>query len=80
MKTMKSEQGDFGGKHDMEINPSHSIITGLNTLRSNDDGLAKKIATQIFENAKAAAGLVEDPRTMVESLNNLVEVVIEAKK
>lgn len=80
MKAMKSESGDFGTKHDLEINPAHSIITGLEALRHNDTGLAQTIARQVLQNAKAAAGLVDDPRTMVDGLNKLVNVVLESKK
>lgn len=80
MKSMKSEHADFGGQHDLEINPAHGIIKGLFALKETDTQLAQVIASQVLQNAQAAAGLVEDPRTMVEGLNNLVNVVLEAKK
>ena len=81
MKAMKSAMPEgMGGASDLEINPSHPIIVNLEALRGADDTLASTVAEQLLENAKAAAGLIEDPRTMVERLNNLVSIVLESKK
>ena len=40
---------DVGGlsKNVMEINPNHSIIVNLNSLREVNDTLAKKVARQV---------------------------------
>jgi len=59
-------------KQALEINPKHPVIRGLNNLRSNDADLAKLIGEQVFDNALAAAGLLDDPRVMVPRLNNLL--------
>lgn len=59
-------------KQALEINPKHPIIKGLNTLRTNDEILAKLITEQVYDNALAAAGLLDDPRLMVPRLNSLL--------
>ena len=61
----------------MEINPSHSIITSLNEIRNENPELAKLVAEQLHDNALVAAGIMEDPRVMLERLNNLL---VEAMK
>ncbi|MDF1614282.1 molecular chaperone HtpG [Desulfurivibrio dismutans] len=67
---------DFGGKN-LEINPGHGLIGGLNRLRQSDEPLAKQITEQIFDNAMIQAGLLSEPRTMVnrnyEILTRLVK-------
>ena len=61
----------------MEINPSHPIITALNDTRNSDPKLAKIVAEQMHDNAMVAAGIMEDPRVMLERLNNLLEVAMK---
>ncbi|HSR36117.1 MAG TPA: molecular chaperone HtpG, partial [Desulfurivibrionaceae bacterium] len=56
---------DFGKKV-LEINTSHPLLKGLNTLRASEEPLAKSVVEQIFDNAMIQAGLMVEPRTMVE--------------
>lgn len=56
---------DFGAKN-LEINTGHPLIKGLVELRVKDEALARLIAEQIYDNAMIQAGLVVDPRPMVE--------------
>ena len=55
---------DFGGKN-LEINPSHALIGGLNRLRREDEDLARQVTAQIYDNALIQAGLMTEPRAMV---------------
>ncbi|KAE8994256.1 Chaperone protein [Phytophthora rubi] len=64
-------------KNVMEINPNHSIIVDLNALREVNDALAKKVARQIYTNATVAAGLVEDGRTILGGLNEILAELLE---
>jgi len=59
----------------MEINPSHKIIRYLSAARAADASkpVAELIAQQIFDNCLVAAGLVDDPRTMLPRLNRIIE-------
>lgn len=56
---------DFGPKN-LEINTGHQLIKDLADLRVKDEGLARLIALQIHDNALVQAGLMVEPRTMVE--------------
>jgi molecular chaperone HtpG len=67
------------GKQDLEINPRHPVITRLDKMRQSDEALAAKVAEQINDNARVAAGLLEDPRAMLKRLNELLEQVLTAK-
>ena len=48
-------------------------------MRQNDEGLAAKVAEQVFDNARVAAGLLDDPRAMLTRLNELLERVLTSK-
>jgi len=62
--------------YDLEINPRHVIIMGLQKQREKDPQLAAKVAEQILDNTRVAAGLLEDPRMMLARLNELLEKVL----
>ncbi|KAF4324168.1 hypothetical protein BBO99_00000104 [Phytophthora kernoviae] len=64
-------------KNVMEINPNHSIIVDLNALREVNNSLAEKVARQIYTNATVAAGLVEDGRTILGGLNEILAELLE---
>merc|ERR1712062_541078 len=57
----------------LEMNPAHPIIKKLNSLRESNPQLAILVTEQLFANAMVSAGLVEDPRTMLKSMNSLLE-------
>jgi TNF receptor-associated protein 1 len=61
---------------DLEVNPRHTIMIRLDRERRKDAGLATKVAEQVLDNARVAAGLLEDPRTMLARLNELLERVL----
>jgi HSP90 family molecular chaperone len=64
MRASGQQMPDFGGKN-LEINPGHALIGGLNRLRREDEDLARKITAQIYDNALIQAGLMTEPRAMV---------------
>jgi len=77
MKAMKQDGPDLpAAKHDLEINPAHPIMARLDAMRSKDAALAGSVAEQILDNARVAAGLLEDPRAMLTRLNTLLEKVL----
>jgi len=57
----------------LEINAKHPIIKHLAALRESDAGLAALVARQLFSNALISAGLLDDPRTMLADLNQILE-------
>lgn len=80
MKAVQREKGAADEQAsealNMEINPSHSLMQKLNETRSKDEGLAKKVVEQVFDSAKIAAGLMDDPRTMVKRMDELMEAAL----
>ena len=80
-RMMKSMNQDLGPvKVDMELNPRHAIVSQLHAMKSSNEILATKVAEQLYDNARLAAGMVEDPKTMVNQLNQLLEQVLTASK
>ena len=77
MKAMRKDgEPDEPLKHDLEINPAHPIIVRLEAMRQQDAALAASVAEQVLDNARVAAGILEDPRTMLNRLNQLLEKVL----
>jgi TNF receptor-associated protein 1 len=77
MKAMRKEgEPEYQTKFDLEINPRHPIIVKLDQMRANDSALAEKVTEQVFDNARVAAGVLEDPRAMLKRLNELLERVL----
>lgn len=60
-----------------EMNPAHPIIKKLSELRETNPQLAVLVTEQLFANAMVSAGLVDDPRTMLKSMNDLLEQALE---
>jgi len=60
-----------------EMNPAHPIIKKLNDLRTSNPQLAILVTEQLFANSMVSAGLVDDPRTMLKSMNELLEKALE---
>ncbi|XP_037952088.1 heat shock protein 75 kDa, mitochondrial-like [Teleopsis dalmanni] len=56
----------------LEINPKHLIIKKLFKLRDSDPELAGLLTEQLFANAMAAAGLTDDPHSLIANLNELL--------
>lgn len=80
-KLMKAAGGpDAVDKYEFEINPRHPVIVGLNKTRESNAELAGKVAEQVYDNARFAAGVLEDPRSMVKRLNSLMEDLVSEKK
>ncbi len=80
MKAMKQDtEADAPAKLDLEFNPAHPIMARLEAMRSQDAALAASVAEQLLDNARVAAGLLEDPRTMLNRLNQLLEKVLTKK-
>lgn len=78
---MKSLQKDSQeGRQDLEINPAHPLIIGLNTIRKEKPDLAKKMTEQIVDSARAASGLMDDPRIMARRMNELMLELLKTGK
>ncbi len=81
MKAAGKDSGIEAGKI-LEINPGHPIITRLKKLREGktDKGFLQSCVQQIFDNALAEAGLMEDPRPMVERVYDIMDRALAAEE
>jgi len=76
MQAAQLEKGealpDVGNKN-LEINTAHPLIRQLSMLRGTDEDFAKSVVQQIFDNALIQAGLMVEPRKMVERSYKILE-------
>lgn len=74
-RVMQAMNKDLGatGKRALEINPRHKLMKGLSRLREENPAYARLIAEQIHDNALISAGLVVEPRAMVERVYQIME-------
>ena len=81
-RMMKSMQQDISTAPlvNLEINSRHTLIKNLASLKGKDESLAKMVVEQIFDNAMVAAGFVEDPRSMVNRVYDILERVTKDNK
>jgi molecular chaperone HtpG len=56
----------------LEINPRHPMVKSLAAARTAQPDLAALAARQLLDNALLSAGLLEDPRDMVQRLNDIL--------
>jgi HSP90 family molecular chaperone len=64
-------------KQNVEINPSHPIIVGLYNIKDKEPTLARVLAEQVYDNCLVAAGLLDDSRTMLPRLNDLLVSLVK---
>jgi len=64
-------------KQQLEINPHHPIIVGIHSIRQKEPTLAKVLTAQIFDNCLMAAGLLDDSRSMLPRLNDILLTVVK---
>lgn len=55
-----------------EINPSHPLLVSLFDLKDDPSSAASLVANQLFDNSLMTAGLLEDPRSMIPRLNDIL--------
>lgn len=72
MQAIKKDFNAIGNKA-LEINTRHPLIKGLAALRQKDPEFAKLAAEQIYDNVLIAAGLIVDPRGMVDRTYRILE-------
>jgi len=60
-------------KQKLEINPNHSVMIKLSSIIQSKPDLAKIVAEQIFDNALIGADILENPRTMLNRLNKILD-------
>jgi len=64
-------------KQQVEINPNHPMIKELYEIRDKHPAVAKICAEQVFDNCLIAAGLLDDSRSMLGRLNDILLTVVK---
>jgi TNF receptor-associated protein 1 len=78
LKMMGRGEAGLDPAPNLELNPRHPVIVRLNKLRDSDATLAGLVANQLFDQARLAAGRLDDPRAMLTRLNELLAKVVGA--
>ncbi len=73
LRAMNQDAPGGLGRKALEINPAHPLVKGLAALRMKDADFAALAVEQIYDNALIAAGLVTDPRGMVNRMYQILE-------
>ena len=64
----------------LELNPKHELVVALAAAEAGGDGerrkLAAVVAEQLLDNARLAAGALDDTRSMVVRLNGLLQAAL----
>ena len=66
-------------KASLEINPSHTLVTGLDKLRDSDPALAELVAHQIADSALIAAGMVDSPVKILARNQEVLERLVASQ-
>lgn len=64
---------------EIAFNPHSPIVQRLEELRSEDEPLAKLLASQIINTALLRAGMLEDPAQLADNSQQLLEKLLEKK-
>ena len=79
-RMMRALQRDKGlppvPKPDLELNPNHALIVGLEKTRHENSALAAQVAEQLLDQSLVTAGLLDDPRAMLGRMTELLEKLL----
>jgi TNF receptor-associated protein 1 len=64
-------------KQHVEINPKHPIIVGIYDVSKTEPTLARVLAEQVYDNCLVAAGLLDDSRSMIPRINDILVCVVK---
>jgi TNF receptor-associated protein 1 len=71
-------------KYNFHFNPQHELIRKVYTLATSSDAehveTAGLVVEQLYDNAIIAAGLLEDPRSIVSRLNTIMTRMVKDVK
>ena len=84
MMAMVAQQADGGAlpplpPQKLRLNVAHPVVIALAKASSVDEVRATAAAHQLLDNAIVAAGLMDDPRTMLPRLNKLLELALKVE-
>ena len=84
MMALVAQQADGGvlpplPPQKLRLNVSHPVVVALSQASTKDEARATAAAHQLLDNAIVAAGLMDDPRTMLPRLNKLLELALRVE-
>merc|ERR1719440_1094835 len=84
MMVMVAQQADGGAlpplpPQKLRLNVAHPVVVALSQASTKDEARATAAAHQLLDNAIVAAGLMDDPRTMLPRLNKLLELALKVE-
>ena len=80
MKAVRTgDSKEANANYELQINPRHNLVARLNQLRETDAALAGQVTEQLLDNARFAAGLIENPNAMIKRMNEMLERVVAGK-
>lgn len=84
MRLVDTSEGNREGiplpKQNVEINPKHPVIVGIYDLIKSEPALARVLAEQVYDNCLVAAGLLDDSRSMLPRLNDILVCVVNGAR
>mmetsp|Transcript_5333 Transcript_5333/g.12839 ORF Transcript_5333/g.12839 Transcript_5333/m.12839 type:complete len:736 (+) Transcript_5333:102-2309(+) len=60
----------------LELSAKHDVITTLHTIKDSNEPVARMAVHQLLDNACIAAGMLDDPRTLLVHLNKVLEMFV----
>jgi len=84
MMAIVAQQADGGAlpplpPQKLRLNTAHPVVVALAAAATADEARATAAAHQLLDNAIVAAGLMDDPRTMLPRLNKLLELALRVE-
>jgi HSP90 family molecular chaperone len=81
MRLIDTSEGNRDGiplpPQHVEINPKHAVIVGIHDTVKREPVLARVLAEQVYDNCLVAAGLLDDSRSMLPRLNDILLCVVK---
>ncbi|KAL8442880.1 hypothetical protein Emed_007095 [Eimeria media] len=61
----------------LELHPSHELISALYHLKTSNPDVARLLVEQLLDNACVAAGILDEPKSMLTRLNKLLSLTAQ---
>lgn len=78
LRAMKKDDGFGDAQVILEINPAHTIVRQLASVKESNPDLAGLLGEQLLDNALLSAGLLEDPQAMIGRMHRIMEQALVA--
>jgi len=80
MKYVDPSRAPAISKQQLEVNASHPVMKKLVEMHSSKPNLAKLVIEQIYDDALAVAGLLDEARVMIPRLNKLLMSALDGSE